>query len=349
MTEQRKTSSVSAARLRRELTRLSSEIRGLDELSGCADRVRLEQLAVRLKSISRLISERDRASRELVDGLRVALEAHVRRRAAAEIASATAAAAAAVRPSRSTSAEPDETRIEVALALHDPFSIDIRVVLCRDGSELAVSVDRVLGRRPFCVAWLVVENDALARQLGTAGWTLWRPDASVESRKRQGVVGADQLPAHGALVATLRHQDVAEFARLASVRCRLIADRATPIAVRADQCTGEEYRRRSEALEVEHRAQRSASTSGSGPRLATCAGCGRPLTDPASARRGYGPVCCGKATGTRARAMVRREDPLVFVVAGIPLPEWQRTLRRALAAAGPVADAGQRTSSAPRS
>jgi hypothetical protein len=292
----------------------------------------VDELAVRLKSVAGRIPADDHAGRQQLAVVRTALASYL------QVRSARTGAPATRRPPQEpgprTDAQPDapaEPRVQLALALHDPFSIAIRVLFGRGGETVAMAVDRVLARTPFCVAWLTVDRTELAQDLAGSGWTLWQPDSPVEARKRAGVVGADQLPVHRVLVATLRHDDIAEFARLTTARAVHLAGRSTDLVVRADECSGEEYRRRSDVLEAVVRRRQHSTGGSTGPQLARCAGCGRPLTDPTSARRGYGPVCCGEATGSRRRSVVPADGPGVFPVAGIPLADWQARLRRELA------------------
>jgi len=320
-----------AERLQTELVRLASEINALSDKSARADQVAVHDLAVRLKTISTLIPVDDRASRLRLNKLRRVLEGHIRR---LSISAATRPRRVASPPAGAdTPPGRADERVELALALHDPFSTDIAIVCRRDGRERRIDVERVLTRKPACIAWLIVDTTEFASRLECTGWTLWRPDWPVESRKRKGVVGADQLPIHRVLVATLRGHEIPEFARLATRRCLQIADSETCLAVRADQCAGEEYRRRNDALETSRRLRATARSADRGPRLGTCAGCGRPLTDPISARRGYGPVCCGKATGTPRQAAIGGNVATAYAVAGISIDDWQQRLRRALAMA----------------
>jgi hypothetical protein len=216
---------------------------------------------------------------------------------------------------------------DLATALNDQWADDIRVEARR--SDTMLWVDRILDAGGFCVAWTVVLTPDHAARLDSAGWTLWRPDRPVETKKKRGRVSAADFSTYRALVATVRSTTIPSLAAAVCDTLRTDHDPAH-VVIRSQECSPAEHRRRMDALGVVERAARQSGRTPAGVVLTHCLGCGRPLTDHSSARAGYGPVCAGRVTGTRRPAtLVPADVATIFRVVGKPLQQWRHQVARA--------------------
>ncbi len=212
--------------------------------------------------------------------------------------------------------------VDLVLRLSDLWSTDIRLVVGSDPSWTS-RVDRVLDSKPFCVAWRVVNtlDDAmLARRVG---WSLWRPDRELEIKRWRGLTEPDEIAEVGYLIATIRHSDLRGFAKQVVAAAQVERIGADVVRVRSDECSGAEYRRRMVVLGlIERRGHRQSSNDGR-PILGHCRNCGQPLTDPISAKRGYGPICRPRDGSRRPKMSPAESASTAFQVAGTPLQQWR--------------------------
>lgn len=134
-------------------------------------------------------------------------------------------------------------------------------MICGQSEQaLAIDINRIRAVKPFYVAWVPARTIELAHELEEIRYSLWLPDSAVESKRRKGLVTATELIDHRLLIATIRHSDVTEFARLATSRSRRLASpRGQQLRLRVDECSGEEYRRRNDALERDGKRRRPGS------------------------------------------------------------------------------------------
>ncbi|WP_157749560.1 DUF6011 domain-containing protein [Jatrophihabitans sp. GAS493] len=217
-----------------------------------------------------------------------------------------------------------DVRADLVLALNDEWADAIRLVPPA-ASGAVIAVDRVLDGAGFCVAWVLVRTAEDALRFETTGWTLWRPDWPVETKKQRGRVAATELDAHRLLVATTRHTDIHGFSGLICERLEAALVDAGQTAVTSDECDPVERRRRMLAQDSLERLRRSSGARSQNEVLTHCLNCGRPLTDHESARTGYGPICSARAAS--AVKLVGRPSgdvKLVLRVAGRPIEQWRR-------------------------
>lgn len=215
---------------------------------------------------------------------------------------------------------------DLVLKLSDLWSLDIRLSVEGGSNSMMIRIDRVLSAKSFCVAWQVLDSLEEARLAQQAGWILWRPDREIEVKRWRGKTEPAELAETGHLFATIRHAEIRPFAKQV-VGC-LDAQGLDPmlVRVRSDEASGTEYQRRmSELGLLERRSHRQASNDDR-PILGHCRNCGQPLTDPVSARRGYGPVCMPRDGTRHLKAPSTGEASITYRIAGTPLIQWRRML-----------------------
>lgn len=220
--------------------------------------------------------------------------------------------------------------VDLVLLLSDPWSTEIRLLVGADPSWTS-RVDRVLDSKPFFVAWRVVDSVDDAVSVRRAGWWLWRPDRELEVKRWRGLTEPDEIAEVGYLIATIRHSDLRVFAKQVVAAARVERIGADVVRVRSDECSGAEYRRRMAVLGlIERRGHRQSSNDGR-PILGHCRNCGQPLTDPVSAKRGYGPICRPRDGSRRPKISPAESASTALQVAGTPLQQWRnRVLSAAL-------------------
>lgn len=211
---------------------------------------------------------------------------------------------------------------DFVLLLSDLWTTDIRLLVGSDPSW-TLRVDRVLDSKPFCVAWRVVDTVDDAVSARRAGWWLWRPDRELEVKRWRGLTEPGEIAEVGYLIATIRHPDLHVFSEQVVAAAQAERIGGDVLRVRSDLCSGAEYRRRMSMVgQLERRPQRQSSHDGR-PILGHCRICGQPLTDPISAKRGYGPICRPRDGSRRPKMSPVESASGTFRVAGTPVKQWR--------------------------